>query len=84
MNLQFKNVTTDVFDKLKEEMNKIGVDIEGEHGDITTKGIEGSFNRDTEKETLEIAIEKTPFILPKRLVIHTITKVITENGGEVA
>ncbi len=84
MNLQFKNVTNEVFEKLREEMNKIGVDIEGEQGDITTKGIRGSFSRDMDNDTLEIEIEKTPIILPKKLVVHTITKVITENGGEVA
>ena len=83
MNLQFKNVTPEVFEKLKKVMGNIGVEIEGDQGDIAAQGIKGSFNRDPESGMLEIEIKKTPFILPKSMLANQIKNMVTNSGGEV-
>ncbi len=83
MKLAYKNVTPEVYAGLKEEMNKIGVSIEGDKGNIATKGIKGSFDRDVDKHTLEIVIDKTPMLMPRSLVANQITNAIKRLGGEV-
>lgn len=82
--LEYKNVTPEVFEGLKGEMDKIGVSISGDKGNISTKGIKGRFDRDVDNNTLEIIIDKTPFVLPESFITSKITEAITKNGGEVA
>jgi hypothetical protein len=63
-------------------MSKIGVDITGDQGNISAKGIKGSFHRDPVNGDLVIQIDKTPMLLPSSFIANKITSVITENGGE--
>ncbi len=83
MKLQFKNITPEVFEKLKKAIGKIGVDINSDKGAIAAKGIEGSFERNPTANTLEIVIDKTPFVLPKKLIGSKIKDVVKDVGGEV-
>ncbi len=83
MKLNFKNVSSEAYDQLKGEMSRIGVEIEGDNGTISAKGVEGSYNRNAEANTLEITIDKTPFILSKNFVGKKIKEVVTKAGGEV-
>lgn len=83
MKLAYKNVTPEVYAGLKEEMNKIGVSIEGDKGRIATKGIKGSFDRNVAQDTLEIVIDKTPMLMPRSLVANQITNAIERLGGAV-
>ncbi len=83
MELQFANITADIYEDLQEELTKIGVSISGDSGNITTKGIEGRFQRNPESDTLAIQIDKTPIILPENIVANKIIKVVERLGGTV-
>lgn len=82
--LAFKNVTPKVYEGLKKELKNFGVEIAGNQGDISAKGIKGSFNRDTASETLQITINKTPMLLPTSMLAGQITGLVERLGGEVA
>ena len=84
MKLSYKNITEEVYALLKEEIAKIGVEIEGDKGDITTKGIRGRFDRNPEDNTLEIVLDRTPFVMPKTFVAGQISKTVTKVGGDLA
>lgn len=83
MQLKFKNITPEIYSKLKHVMGKMGVEMEGESGDISTKGIKGNYALNADDETLEIAITKTPMLVPKKIIAGQIKDSIVKMGGEV-
>lgn len=82
--LAYKNVTPEVYEQLKKELNAFGVAIAGDAGSISAKGIKGRFSRDTANDMLEIVIEKTPMLVPSSMIAGQITNAVTRLGGEVA
>lgn len=82
--LAFKNITPKVYEGLQRELNGFGVQIEGERGNISARGIKGSFDRDAANETLQIVISKTPMLLPTSMLANQITGLVERLGGEVA
>lgn len=83
MELKFKKITPEIYSKLQHVMGKMGVKMEGDSGEITTKGIKGNYNHKPDDETLNITISKTPMLMPKKLVAGQIKDTITKMGGEV-
>ncbi len=83
MQLKFKSITPEIYSKLQHVMGKMGVVMEGDSGDITTKGIKGNYARNSDDETLEINITKTPMLVPKKMIAGQIKDTITKMGGEV-
>jgi len=83
MQLKFKSITPEIYSKLKHVMGKMGVVMEGDNGEITTKGIKGDYAHSTDDETLEINITKTPMLVPKKIIAGQIKDTITKMGGEV-
>lgn len=81
MKLAYKNITPEIYTRLKKELNGIGVSIEGNKGSISTRGIKGRFDRNTDQDTLEINIDKTPMLMPRSLVANQITNLVTKLGG---
>ena len=84
MKLAYKNITPEIYTRLKKELNGIGVSIEGNKGHISTRGIKGRFDRNTDEDTLEINIDKTPMLMPQSLVANQITNLVTKLGGTLA
>ncbi|MEM9991364.1 MAG: hypothetical protein AAF738_06335 [Bacteroidota bacterium] len=82
--LAYKNINSKGWEKLKRAMKDFGVEIEGDQGDISAKGIKGSFKRDADSETLEIIINKTPMLLPSGILAGQITGLVERLGGKVA
>ncbi len=83
MQLRFKNITPEIYSKIKHVMGKMGVIMGDENGDFSTKGVKGTYNINAEEETLEISINKTPILLPKKMIAGQIKDAVEKMGGEV-
>ncbi|CAN5315676.1 hypothetical protein BH23BAC1_BH23BAC1_50530 [soil metagenome] len=83
---QYKGITSEVYNKLRDQLSIVGIDMEGNSGIISEKGISANYNYEPETNTLAISKLKVGFPASMMYNADTIMEKITEtvegSGGQ--
>ena len=83
---QYKGITSEVYNKLRDQLSIVGIDMEGTSGKISEKGISAQYDYDPEANILNISNLKVGFPASMMYNADTIMEKITEtvegSGGQ--
>lgn len=85
-NAHYKGITQEVYEKLRNQLSTVGIDMEGKTGKISEKGISANYDYDPEANTLAISNVTVGFPASMMYNANTILEKITEtvegSGGQ--
>jgi hypothetical protein len=83
---QYKGITNDVYNKLRDQLSSVGIDMEGNSGKISEKGISADYDYDPDTNMLAISNVNVGFPASMMYNANTILEKITEtvegSGGQ--
>ena len=83
---QYTNVDDSVFNNLKSKLSGMGINLQGNSGRISEKGVNADYSFDPETRTLAISNVKVGFpasmMFSSDKVLGMITEAVTKAGGK--
>lgn len=84
----YQGVTSSVYNDLKSKLANVGIELQGDSGKISQKGVSADYNYDNASQTLQIANVKVGFpasmMYNSDKIIQQINKAVEDAGGRVA
>ncbi len=83
---QYQGITSEVYNKLRDQLSSVGIDMEGNSGKISEKGISAFYDYDPENKTLAISNVKVGFpasmMYNESTILEKITETVEGSGGQ--
>jgi len=85
-NAQYSGITPEIFDKLRNQLSKVGIDMEGNAGQIAEKGISANYAYSPESNSLSINDVKVGFpanmMYNSETILEKISETVESSGGQ--
>lgn len=84
----YQGVTSSVYNDLKSKLANLGIDLQGNSGKISQKGVSAEYDYDDASQTLQISNVKVGFpasmMYNSDKIVQQINKAVEDAGGRVA
>lgn len=85
---QYRSVTPEVYNDLRSKLSSLGIDLQGQSGRISQKGVSAEYAYDDASQMLRIANVKVGFpasmMYSSDKIIEKISEAVVGSGGQVA
>lgn len=85
-NAQYTGITPEVFNKLKDQLSIVGIEMEGNTGQIAEKGISANYAYNPESKSLSINDVKVGFpanmMYNSDTILEKISETVEKSGGQ--
>ncbi|MDQ3535300.1 MAG: hypothetical protein M3421_06700, partial [Bacteroidota bacterium] len=83
---QYSGITPEIFNKMKNQLSNVGIDMEGNSGQIAEKGISANYIYNPESKSLAINDVKVGFpanmMYNSETILEKISETVESSGGQ--